>query len=358
MGQQADEYHGSWGGIPADRVVAVVADLDTGQTQVGSGYLVTGYQVLTAWHCTVDKRTGRQARSLRVVLRSTGVQATATVSAASSDVAVLAVSKGSEWAVPEVLEPPPFGRVDRSRSGGRPNCQAIGFPLWQVDPADQQRNAAELHGTIRLTEDSESGLLIMRDPLLHDVTVPATVPAEDRAEGSPWGGLSGALVFHEGLALGVVVEHHPRQGRSAVTILQAERFAAPSAGIDADAVAVAAALGLPPAGKLPLAGRPPLTVAVDVLLHGRLPRVDELDPYTLGATVSEYGRSGTYGLRDQYEPCPKDEPLATALCPGQIVVLAGPSKAGKTRTAFEILRKHNAWRGALLAAPVPQSASG
>ena len=63
----------SWGGIPADRIVAVVADLDTGQVQVGSGYLVTGRQVLTARHCTVDKRTGRPARSLRVVRLSTEI---------------------------------------------------------------------------------------------------------------------------------------------------------------------------------------------------------------------------------------------------------------------------------------------
>ena len=357
MGREEVQHHAKWGGIPADRVAAVVADLDTGHVQVGSGYLVSRYQVLTARHCTIDKKTGRQARSLRVVLRSTGVQATATVLAASSDVAVLAVSKTSAWTVPETLEPPPFGKVDRSRSGELLDCQAIGFPLWQLDPTDQQRNAAELHGTIRLTEDSESGLLVMRDPLLNDVAVPATVTAEDRADGSAWGGLSGALVFHEGLALGVIIEHHPRQGRAAVRILPVERFAEPSPRAAAETVTVAAALGLPSNEELPVAGRPLLTMAVDVLIHGRLPRVGELDPYTLGATVSEHGRPGTYGQRDQYVARTKDESLAAALCPGHMVVLVGPSKAGKTRTAFEVLRRHDRWRDALLAAPEPQSAS-
>ena len=58
---------GNWGGIPSDQVVAVVADLDTGLVQIGSGYLVTERQVLTARHCTADKSTGRPPRSLRVV---------------------------------------------------------------------------------------------------------------------------------------------------------------------------------------------------------------------------------------------------------------------------------------------------
>ena len=182
--------------------------------------------------------------------------------------------------------------MDRSRSGELRDCEAVGFPLWQLDPRDQQRNAAELHGTIRMTEDVESGFLVMRDPLLTDVAIPGTATTRDRAEGSPWGGLSGALVFWQGIALGVVIEHHPRQGRSAIRILPVERFAADPAGGDPDTAAVAAALGLPAAdlmplaGELPLAGEPPLAGLVDVLVQGRLPRVAELDPYTLGATPS------------------------------------------------------------------------
>ena len=342
-------------GIPSDQVVAVVAYLNSGLVQTGSGYLVTGRRVLTARHCTVDKKTGRPARSLQVVRRSDGAKAPATPFAATGDVALITVEESPEWAVPTSLEPPLFGRVDRSRSGELRDCEAIGFPLWQLDPKDQQRNAAELHGTIRVTEDVESGLLVMRDSLLDDVVIPRTAATKDRAEESEWGGLSGALVFYQGIALGVVIEHHPRQGSSAITILPVERFAAVPAREDPDRAAVAEALGLPAADKLPLAGRWSLTELVDVLVHGRLPQLDALDPYTLGATTSIYGNAETYGQHDEYVSRTKDEQLAAALRAGKMVILTGPSKAGKTRSAFEVLRKHRDWSSALLAVPAPGS---
>ena len=111
----------------------------------------------------------------------------------------------------------------------------------------------------------------------------------------------------------------------------------------------------PPGGRRPVAGGEPLAGLVDVLAQGKLPRVSELDPYTLGVTRSGYGDIGTYGRRDKYVPRAQDEPLAAALRPDQLVVLAGPSNVGKTRTAFEVLRAHDDWSAALLAAPVPQS---
>ena len=222
---------GAWGGIPSDRVVAVVAGLDTGQVQIGSGYLVTERLVLTARHCSVDKKTGRPSTRLWVTRRSDGSEAEAALVAAGTglDVAVLEV-EDPPWEGRLASGSPRFGRVDRTHTGELRDCQAVGFPLWQFDPAEHGRNAAELHGTIRVTEDAESGFLVMRDPDLGDVSVPATAKPADRSGGSPWGGLSGALVFCRGIALGIVVEHHPRQGRSAIRILPAERFAAsPSA---------------------------------------------------------------------------------------------------------------------------------
>jgi hypothetical protein len=112
------------------------------------------------------------------------------------------------------------------------------------------------------------------------------------------------------------------------------------------------------AGKLPLAGGRPLAEFVEISVGGRLPRVAELNPYKLGATPSEYGNADTYGRNDEYVPRTRDEPLVAALRPGRLVVVVGPSKAGKTRTAFEAIRGHDLWRGALLATPEPRSLNG
>jgi len=105
---------------------AVVAALDTGQVQVGSGYLVTDRLVLTAGRCTVDKKTGRPAASRRVVRRSRGLEAPAIVIAAALDAAVLAI-KDPPWPVPVASERPPFGRVDRGRSGELDESRGTGI---------------------------------------------------------------------------------------------------------------------------------------------------------------------------------------------------------------------------------------
>lgn len=245
----------SWSGIPVDRVVAVVASLATGLEQVGSGYLLAGGTVLTAEHCTRDKKSGAAACSVRVVRASDGLSAEATVQAAShdDDVALLELA-APPWT--SELSAVSFGRVDRTRSGELQGCEAIGYPLWQLDPTDQQRSTAELHGTIRRTEDAESQYLLLRDALLDSVRVPPTANIADAADAaSPWGGLSGALVFYDGVALGVVVQHQPRQGRTALRLVPFDRIAA---GTSAETQAVASALRLPPRERveeLPLVPR-------------------------------------------------------------------------------------------------------
>ena len=188
--------------------------------------------------------------------------------AAALDVAVLTVSGDSSWAVPIESEQPSFGRVDRSHARELRDCQAVGFPLWQFDSGVGQRSAAELHGTIRVTEDMEYGLLVVRDSTLSDVAIPDTVFPRRPAGRNPLGRLVRRVGVSRGLALGVVIEHHPRQGRSALTILPADRFAAPPAGDDPNLVAVAAALGLPQADDLPFAAGAPLADLIDVPTSG------------------------------------------------------------------------------------------
>ena len=242
----------TWAGVPADRVVAVVAELASGLTQWGSGFLVAGGRVLTARHCTVDKESGVVPVSLSVFRKADGAAAVVdrVVSSRALDVAVLELGAhpwAGEW---EFLK---YGRVDRSRAGVLEDCQAIGYPLFQADPADMQRNTAELHGDIRRTDEAESGFLLLRDRDLETVSSADEALADGGS--NPWGGLSGALVFHQGYALGIVVEHHPRQGKAAVRILPVDRIAAATAP---DERSVAVALELPALAELPLLTGEPL----------------------------------------------------------------------------------------------------
>jgi Trypsin-like peptidase domain len=222
-------------GVRLDRVVAVAATLQDGREQLGSGYLVGGRLVLTAEHCIPDKVTGEAAGRLRVIRASDSAVAEVArvVSDRGLDVAVLQLVEHAPWDAD--LPPPLFARVDQSHTGVLEDCTVVGFPLFQRDPGRGTFLTAEVHGTIYQTDGRESGLLLMREPM---ATYPGSSadPGEALSEGSekgssPWGGLAGALMFYRGRAIGVVVEHDPRQGASALRAIGFERIAASSAEI-------------------------------------------------------------------------------------------------------------------------------
>lgn len=348
-------------GVPRERVVAVEATLADGSKQRGTGFLVGGRLVLTAEHCTRDKETREPAVALRVV-RAGAAGAVLVVGVAACpglDVAVLTLGDDAPWdaSLPAVA----FARVDRRYSGMLENCEGIGYPLFQRNPAKGSRNTSEVHGTIYQTDEAETGRLLMREPLIrpgalsgHDTTGDREA---DAAVASPWGGLSGALLFHAGLAIGVVVEHHPRQGESALRAIGFEKIAK-TAAADPAARQLAEVLGLPAWDELPwAAGDPvqPLAGLVDLLDStdaNDLPLVRNLNPYLLGATPTDYGSKDSSGAQDPYVPRTHqnvDARLEAALVAGQMVLLVGPSKAGKTRTAFEAIRTR--WPHAHLLAP-------
>ena len=124
------------------------------------------------------------------------------------DVAVLALA-GPPW--DDDVKAPRFARVDRGLGAELVDCQAVGYPNFQRDPEARVRNPVELHGPIRRMEDRDSGYLILRDQILQGVGADPASPGRAVDDGA-WGGLSGALVFFRGYALGHVVQHQPRRG--------------------------------------------------------------------------------------------------------------------------------------------------
>jgi hypothetical protein len=205
-------------GVSTDRVFAIVASLASGKVQIGSGYLVTPNRILTARHCLIDSTSGLPAKSVRVRRLSDGAvfQSSPKRDSRAFDLAVLGVSVERR----EDLEPIQYCRTDRTKSGELTNCEAIGFPRWQYDSINKTISSTEIHGVIRVTEDKGIGFFVLRDPTLSGVRLEKQNDAT-----SEWGGLSGSLVFVDGKALGVVVEHHPRQGQTAMRVLPFSRIA-------------------------------------------------------------------------------------------------------------------------------------
>jgi hypothetical protein len=324
--------------VPVDRVVAVVAALRDGREQLGSGYLITGRLVLTAEHCTRDMVTGEPAARLRVVRASDGAEADVAdvVPDRGLDVAVLQLVDDARWDTD--LPPTPFARVDQSQSGVLDDCTGIGFPLFQRDPDRRTRHTSEFHGTIYQTDERESGRLLMREPLIRPG--PVTSPEGEALTNpgghgpSPWGGLSGALMFYRGSAIGVVVEHHPRQGDSALRAIGFERIATASTEIRQR-------LGLPRPDSLPWVSE---QAAVQLEQAGGV-RVREADPRWLGV----HAAISVPGVPDEVPPeyVPRDADaaesgiraqMAAAKKRGGFVLLIGGSSVGKTRSAVQAIK--------------------
>ena len=233
---------------------------------------------------------------------------------------------------------PAFARVDQSQTGVLDDCTGIGFPLFQRDPARRTRHTSEFHGTIYQTDERESGRLLMRQPLIRPG--PVTDPDAEALIGrgkegpSPWGGLSGALMFYRGRAIGVVVDHHPRQGDNALIAIGLERIAATSAKIQQ-------CLGLPRPDSLPCVSD---QATLPLVLAG-WPLAEVKNPFALEVhrPVQPENPQPGLPLLPTYVPREHDVELgrivrAAAEGSSEIAVLVGGSSTGKTRACWDALQ--------------------
>ena len=102
------------------------------------------------------------------------------------------------------------------------------------------------------------------------------------------------------------------------------------------------------------AGRVPLAGLAEFTDQDELPLLAALDPYRLGATPASSGTRAATGsvTRMCRGPCDNvNDRLRAALQPRRLVLVVGPSKSGKTRTAFEAARR--CWPQARLLVPTP-----
>ncbi|MET7921808.1 tetratricopeptide repeat protein [Streptomyces avermitilis] len=313
-----------------------------GESRVGSGLWIGGRYVLTADHCA--EGTNHQ-------VRRGGVNLPAVIHVRSSDpnvdLAVLEVPNA------EPLEPMGYARVDRSMATRLEGCQALGFPWWKVSRGE--RLLVQLDGYVPTAEGLTAnsggraeGHLTLKAMGPEIADHPVSAGSLDRPR-SPWGGMSGAVVIADGLIIGVVRSHNLREGGGSLTITPIDairQLPAPVRDRMWAALGVPAPESLPalPGGWLHAAAA---NLAVPLTANGMLPTAGQVDMYDIGVSPSPYRDTGNDGYvkRKQY-----DQQIHDALRRRRFVLIVGPSKAGKSRLAFQAVE--SVFREAKLIVPV------
>ena len=199
----------------AARLVEVIADRGESvavRYRYGSGCIVVGRVVLTAAHVVAG------AQRVQVRDPQKGLFSAILDPRFVGD----PNGPGPDLALLEIDDPavdlPPMGlaRVDRDSPTDEPveRCHAIGYPWFAETPSPAAvRDTVDAIGVIAVLSKLAAGLLSVQVSIS-----PRPLPPEEKSLAeSEWSGMSGAPVVAAGLLLGVVVEHAPREGPSAIT---------------------------------------------------------------------------------------------------------------------------------------------
>ena len=194
----------------------------------GSGYLVSTGWVLTAHHVV------KNAVSVGVWLGAppelapeagVGVDPGRVLSVPAADLALLPL--GGQVGDPR-CEPALFGRLDRDPGPPVP-AAAAGCPRFKLRPAPDRpgvllRELDYAIGSIAGLSDAKTGRFAFTVEV-----APGPDPEPDKH--SPWEGMSGAAVWASNRLIGVVGQHHPREGLATLTVCPVEQlFGSASAG--------------------------------------------------------------------------------------------------------------------------------
>ena len=197
----------------AVRVVEVIADLGDHaerRYRYGSGCIVRGRTVLTAAHVVADAETVR-VRGPDKVLRSTRIDPQFVGGGSAPDLALVDIDEQ----IPE-LPAMDLAVLDRDSATAEPleGCHAIGYPWFMEQPSPLTvRETADAYGHVPVLSRLVDGLLTVQVS-----SSPRPLPPGKATLGeSEWSGMSGAPVVVDGCLLGIVTEHAPRQGPSAIT---------------------------------------------------------------------------------------------------------------------------------------------
>ncbi|MEV4351064.1 trypsin-like peptidase domain-containing protein [Actinoplanes sp. NPDC049596] len=301
------------------RIVEVIGASPLG-IRHGSGCIVAGPVVITAAHVI--------ANAAEVIVRTPNKARLA----ATIDPRFVGNEDGPapDLALVEISDPPeslPAIRLARINRGGEKEadieCHVYGYPSF-ADTDLSGRELVDTKGTIGVLSGIATGLI--------SVTVqhsPAPLPLEDwELPASPWSGVSGGPVIVDGMLLGVVTVHAPRQGQSTIT-------ATPISAIEHDPAHPRWGDGVEDPGlwwsRLGVRGLVYLT-AVPAVRHEVLGLPDYVPTHVRGRA----------GERDALRALVADK--ATVLCE-----LRGPAGVGKTALAAELARNYDG-RAAFLTA--------